>query len=242
VLFETLFPNVKELEKGPLAADRANLMLEDMLLALNRMHGSDDVRSGFEKVTGKLGLAAYVALQYPEAKKQLIALGRPADVVEKMAPAQVVALRAVSVIRSLADDQAKCFSLPYPQARAELARVKERAAKLRKDNSTDVLITLFALTLPAVEKVHEAHARIERRLTGLRAVEAIRMHAAANRGQLPKALADVTLVPVPDDPHTGKPFGYAVEGSTFTLTAPPPPGEQPNRANDFTYKVTLRGK
>jgi hypothetical protein len=211
-----------------------------MLAALRRTNGPDDLPSGFEKVAGKVGLAAYVALQYPEAKKQLIALGRPADVVEKMAPAQVVALRAVSVIRTLADDQAKCFSLPYPQARAELARVKERADKLRKENSTDVLITMFALTLPAVEKVHEAHARIERRLTAIRAVEAVRMHAAANGGLPPKALADVTLVPVPTDPNTGKPFEYTADGKTFTLTAAVPAGEKPMANNNYTYRVSIR--
>lgn len=242
VLFESLFPNVKELEKGPVSADRANLMLEDMLAALRGKNGPDENPPGLAQVAGKFGLAAYVALNYPDAKKQLVALGRPAEEVDKMPAAQVVALRAVGVIRALSDDQTKCFSLPYPQAKAELARVRERAAKVKKENGSDVLIHLFLLTLPAVDKVYEAHARTGRRLAGLRAVEAIRLHAAANGGLPPKALSDITLVPVPDDQNTGKPFGYTADGSTFTLTAPPPPGETPTASNNFQYRVTVRGK
>ena len=47
---------------------------------------------------------------------------------------------------------------------------------------------------------------------------------------------------MPDDPNTGKPFGYAADGNTFTLTAPPPAGEEVNGANSFRYEVTVRGK
>ncbi|MDB5310293.1 MAG: hypothetical protein JWO38_4495 [Gemmataceae bacterium] len=240
MLFETLFPNAKEFEKGPVSTDRANQMLEDTLGAFRRTAGGEGMPSGFESVAGKLGLTAYVALHYPDAKKQLIALGRPAAEVDKMPPAQVVALRSVTLIRALTDDQAKCFSLPYPQARAELARVQARTATVVKENQTDVLIQLFSLTLPAMEKVYQAHTRTDRRLAGLRAVEAVRMYAAANNGQIPKQLADVTLVPVPDDPNTGKPFEYAADGKTFTLTAPATAGEQANSSNSFRYVVTIR--
>jgi hypothetical protein len=239
LFFEGVFPNIREFEKGPVSAERANLMLDEMLRSFTR-YDADPRGNDLLNVLGKFGLAAYVGLHYKDAKAELIAAGRPAEQVEKMPPAQVVVLRAVGMYRSLSDDQAKCFSLPYPQARAELARVRERAKRVIAANETDVLVRMIALTLPATEKVYEAFARTERRFAGLRAVEAVRMHAAANNGQLPRSLADVTLVPVPDDPNTGKPFEFAAAGNAFTLIAPPPEKEEPHSANSFRYEVSLR--
>ena len=242
LFFESIFPNIREFEKGPVSAERANLMIEEMLGGFRRSADGGPAGDDPLAVIGKLGVTTYVALHYQEAKKQLIAAGRPAAEVEKMPATQVVVLRSVGVYRALSDDQAKCFHLPYPKAKAELAKIKERAAKLSKENETDLLVRLFTLMLPATEKVYEAHARTGRRFAGLRAVEAVRMHAAANNGQPPKALADITLVPVPDDPNTGKPFEYSATGNTFVVTAPPPAGDPPHAANNFRYEVTIRGK
>src|SRR4029079_3378426 len=106
-----------------------------------------------------------------------------------------------------------------PEARAELVKVRERADKLKKDTG-DTILTVFAMNLPAVEKVFEAHDCTHTHVAALRAVEAVRLFAAANEGKLPKSLADVKSVPVPDDPFTGKPFGYAAKANAFTLTRP----------------------
>jgi hypothetical protein len=231
-LFDNLFPNAKALEKGPVSADRANAILEEMLTAFHSMGGSD-VQVGL----GGLGTAGYVALNAGEARKRLIELGWTPASVEKLPPSQAVALRAIAAYRAFTDDQTKCFSLPYPEARAELARVRQRADKLK---TSDTITAVFVLTLPAVEKVFEAHARTARRIAALRTIEAVRLHAAASGGALPKALADITLVPVPDDPCTLKPFEYVVTDSTFALTGPPPTGERPTLSNSVRYAVTLR--
>ena len=53
-------------------------------------------------------------------------------------------------------------------------------------------------------------------------------------------LDDITEVPVPSDPMTGRPFQYRHEGDTATLTAPPPPGEKPNPNNSLVYEVVLK--
>jgi hypothetical protein len=239
ILFDSLFPDLRELEKGPVSAERANVAAADMFRKLRRIGGGEDDPA--DDPLGKVELGTYVTLQAPAARKQLIAMGRPAEEVEKMPPAQAVVLRAAAVLRSLSDDQAKCFSLPYPQATKELGAVRERANQLAKDNAGDVFIKLFLLALPATEKVYEAHARLERRLAGLRAVEAVRLYAAAHGGTPPKTLADVP-VPVPDDPYTLKPFGYTVDGHTFTLDAPSVNGEPAHAGNSFRYQVTIRGK
>ena len=121
-------------------------------------------------------------------------------------------------------------------------RVHERIKKTTAGKDADPLVRMFALTAPAVEKVFVAHGRTDRRLAGLRVVEAVRLHAAANGGRPPKSLSDITLVPIPDDPHTGKPFEYTSEGNTFTVNAPPPPGLETSPAWNFRYEVTIRGK
>jgi hypothetical protein len=234
-LFDNLFPNAKALEKGPVPAEKANAIVADMLTAFATM-GDPDNPNG---AGAAFGTAAYVTLHGTAARKQLVELGWAAETVEKMPPAQAVALRAITVYRTFTDDQTKCFSLPFPEARTELAKARERADKLTKDTS-DHIIKSFALTLPAVEKVHEAHARTARRIAALRAVEAIRLHAALNEGKLPKTLADVKVVSVPDDPYTLKPFEYAVKDDTFTLSGPPPADEKPSRSNNFRYEVALK--
>jgi hypothetical protein len=207
-----------------------------MLTAFQTM-GNEDMKVG----AGGFGLAGYVALNAPGARKQLIELGWAPATVEKMPPAQVIGLRAIVAYRTMTDDQTKCFSLPYPEAKAELAKVRVRAEKLKKD-SGDAIVAVFSQTLPAVEKVYEAHARLNRRITALRVVEAIRLHAAANNGKLPKSLADITVVPVPEDPYTQKPFEYTAKDNSFTLTGVPPTGEKPSLNNNLRYEVTLRAK
>src|SRR5688572_32546570 len=75
----------------------------------------------------------------------------------------------------------------------------------RPPRSTLFPYTTLFRSLPAVEKVYEAHARTARRIAALRVVEAIRLHAAVE-GKLPKALADVKVVPVPErsEEHTSE--------------------------------------
>ncbi|HEX5269924.1 MAG TPA: hypothetical protein VFW33_05535, partial [Gemmataceae bacterium] len=88
--------------------------------------------------------------------------------------------------------------------------------------------------------VYGAAARLDRRIAALRCVEALRLYAAAHDGKLPVALADVKEVPIPDDPMTGKPFAYKVDGDTATITAGPPPGDPTPAQNTLIYELTLR--
>jgi hypothetical protein len=81
--------------------------------------------------------------------------------------------------------------------------------------------------------------RLDRRIAALRCVEALRMYAA-DKGRWPAKLDDVTAVPIPLDPATGKPFDYRVEGDTFTLSADPPENEKPSAANAIRYVITLK--
>jgi hypothetical protein len=88
--------------------------------------------------------------------------------------------------------------------------------------------------------VQSAQTRLDRKIAALRVIEALRLHAAANDGRLPDKLTDITLVPVPDDPGTGKPFGYERDQDTATLTSQIP-GEKPE-VSGLRYRLTVRKK
>ena len=151
---------------------------------------------------------------------------------------QAFVLHEVLVYDSFYDDTIKWYGVPYRQARAGLARVEQRLKATRSDPTLGGIFA--ALLLPAVDKVMFASVRLDRRLDALRCVEALRLYAAAHEGKLPEKLADVTAVPLPADPVTGKPFAYRRDGATATLSGPAPAGQEPNLSNSITYEITLK--
>ena len=71
----------------------------------------------------------------------------------------------------------------------------------------------------------------------LRVIEALRLHAAANNGQLPDKLEAVTIVPVPNDPGSDKPFEYHKDGDKATLTSVVPGARD---TKGLRYQITMR--
>jgi hypothetical protein len=65
------------------------------------------------------------------------------------------------------------------------------------------------------------------------------MYAAEHGGTWPEKLTDVA-VPLPDDPFTGKPFRYHVDGPTAHVRGTPPPGEENNPGFNVRYELTIR--
>ena len=177
------------------------------------------------------------------AKKDLLARGHTAKEIEAMPPAQVLLLSGYEQYLELRDDQQKWICLPYPEAEAGLKRSVEKHKKLQDENETDAVLAFNMLMLSdALGKIYSSSARTERKVAALRVIEAIRLHAAATNGQLPAKLSNITVVPVPDDPLRGKPFDYTRTGTTFTLSAPTPFGEEPGRYNTQSYEITLKAK
>ena len=233
VYLESVLPGLKAIERGPVTADQAAQAIDTLFNSLKDANENNLGRS----LSSKLGVIGYAALYHDQARKELVDKGWSAKSLDAMPPAQVVLLRGVGLYRELKDEQKKLYSLPYPIAMKTMAATKEKVKTLRE--GSDPLAALFSLAVPAGEKLFEAHARTERRIALLRAVEAVRLYAAAHAGQPPKALADAP-VPVPDDPLTGTPFEYKAAGNVATLSAPPPVGEAANAINAMGYVVTVR--
>ena len=134
------------------------------------------------------------------------------------------------------DDEAyKLNNLPYWQARLCLKELNDRATNADYRADLGVLSPLGSGSL----KMVYTKARLQRRIELLRCVEAIRLYAAAHQGTLPAALGDIHEVPIPDDPVTGKAFGYTLSGGRAILTGPPPAGEEAYPHNTVRIEIAL---
>jgi hypothetical protein len=160
--------------------------------------------------------------------------GLSAEKVEAMPPAQVLLLYMVGTYNEDRDDWHRVAYLPYPQARPMF----DAAAKRLRQAPISEGHLPARLLLAGLDRVMDGQVRLERNLTALRVVEALRMHAAVHDGKFPDKLDDVTVVPIPDDPGTGKPFAYSRAGDTATIFSQIPAESQPN--SGIRYRVTIR--
>ena len=102
-----------------------------------------------------------------------------------------------------------------------------------------------ALTRPALrnqldaphQRVRILMHRLEGDVAALQCMEALRHHAATHEGQLPNHPSEITGVPVPVDPGTGKPFTYRYEGSRAVLEVSAPKGGTPR--DSTRYEITV---
>lgn len=193
----------------------------------------------YERTKFRLALIAITAKCYPEAKRFLLSQGKSPETVEAMPRFQVVLLFALAEYDRLFDEMVKWQGLPYWQARPGLDKAIQGVKEEKVKAGELERIPLAALLIPAVEKVFFSTTRIDRKIAALRCIEAIRLYGAGHDGKLPGALSEITEVPIPIDPVTGKEFEYRVEEGKAVLAAPPPAGEKPSSGNYLKYELTL---
>lgn len=173
--------------------------------------------------------AALVAVRaYPAAKRELVGRGYDPARVEAMPVGQVLAIRQKFVDDVIAQEMLKSTFLP-PAAAAGIAAKSEQLLKGQgylgpPFAETGETIPLMSLLAPATRAAGQAGWRLDTNLAALRVVEAVRMHAAAT-GALPKTLAEIAAVPVPENPASGEPFPYSSDGRTAVLEAVAVPGQ-----------------
>ncbi|MFL5340251.1 MAG: hypothetical protein ACJ8F7_08860 [Gemmataceae bacterium] len=222
----TIFPEIDELRRGPIPLDQAQKYLDEFVQRC-KLWGIANL-SPQELTVQALAI-------YPKAKAALVQAGRPQAEVDAMPVPQVLLLHSAEEFFRQRDELFKWAPLPFPEAYSGMVKMSReiRAAKARGD-----ILPPAADLAPAVEKVMQANMRADRRFAMLRVVEAVRLYAADHDGRPPAKLADVTDVPIPTDPGTGKPFEYAVKGDHATITGPDPTGETPTLG--MVYNVTLK--
>ncbi len=156
--------------------------------------------------------------------------------VEAMSAAQVLLLYNLSTYQEYRDAAFGNFYLPQSESiPAFVAADKQLIAGPVSEGQ--IAARLF---LPALGKVVLAQMRLDRNIAALRITEGLRIYAAAHEGRFPEKLSDVTEVPIPNDPGTGKPFEYSREGDVTTISARITGDAIPN--NGVRYRITMRKK
>jgi hypothetical protein len=232
---EYQFPELTDLDR-PRAPEQWDALLKKVRTEFERILSFDP-----NKQPTPPGMApndpAIKSPDLPAAKKYLTEqLHKPAAEVNAMPPARVVLLYVVAVYKEFTQDEFKAAYLPYLKAGPVLAAAQKR---LVTAPATEGVRYAKAL-IPAFNKVLASQNRLERKIAALRGIEALRLYAAAHDGQLPDKLSQVTAVPVPDDPGTGKPFEYQRDGQGAVLISRIP--REPLEFNGLRYRVTIRKK
>jgi hypothetical protein len=183
---------------------------------------------------GRAALTGYALWMYPTARDYMISTGYTREEVEAMHPARVVVNHVIGLYQIQRDDMFKWFCLPYHQGWEEVAECERRRQGSKDPSQTSVLAQLL---LPALGAARFNAARHHRTMELARLIEAIRMYAAENDGRLPGSLDEITSVPVPNDPVTGRPFGFSREGDAVVIESIPP---QPQHAARHRLRVEVR--
>jgi len=176
--------------------------------------GSGLTRPSLEDLRGHAAFLALIARSYPEAKRALLSEGVPPRRIEAMPAIQVVALHSYRRYLIQRDDLFKWMLLPHPRDHAGLSEASKRINERRTSSIP------FGQLLPPVRSMSAGVDRIERRFAVLRIIEGLRQYAASHNGALPLSLAALSRTPAPDDPATGQPFAYKLDGETAILSAP----------------------
>jgi hypothetical protein len=222
--FHRSFPQLRDADKPSLTKEQADSLAAEVFNVMAKMCYPDA-----PEWQGKLAASLTVPTLLPQAKKDLIARGRKKETVEEMPASQVVLIWFAEEYNRERDEILKCYLLPAEQALPMLEEIDKKDKEARKKAEGTLVIQgtwMLRQLTPAILKVYEANLRTERMVATLRTVEAIRLYAAAHDGKLPDAVKDITEVPLPSDPRTGKSFDefYKRDGDKATFEVPLHPG------------------
>ncbi|MEQ9407067.1 MAG: hypothetical protein RIK87_05050 [Fuerstiella sp.] len=214
------------------AAGKWSSTLDDLgVLSGNGVIGDSDVR---------IILAVASVTLADQARQRLHAAGFTEQKLATMPALQIVLVDAARELRRVGDDLGKAHLLPPTLARPLFEREDQKFQKwVTKNRPSSIASVIGGLLYPAVTQASEAETRLVMTYHRLMTLEALRMHAAANGGQLPASLDQLDPVPALPDPYSGQPFGYQVQSSdehtTVTLTAAGPRAFKPQQLLRATF-------
>jgi hypothetical protein len=162
------------------------------------------------------------------ARRRLVEAGCAEALVRGLPPSQLILLDERREFEVQRDERTKLLGL-------RLWQVDSLAGGLQEEGGGN---GLFADLLPKTIELYRARAQLERQIALLRHVEALRLYAAGHDGKLPARLCDIS-VPLPDDPFTGKPFDYTVEGTTAHIRGESRSGEGTKARCKVHYEVMI---
>jgi hypothetical protein len=225
------FPALRNLENEVLTPAQASAIVSGFMKKMEEWDGG----MGDVPFEGLLPLG-WVMLHYADAKQFLARKGFSQQRIEAMPAAQAVLVYQKQEYQELLDSMFKWFALPYHQAQPHLDKSEQMFDDDHRNKG--IKTNLFRTFLPALSRIAFLQARMDRNIALLRTIEAIRMFAADHSGRLPGSLAEITSVPIPTDPVTGKDFLYdRVDTRNALLEAPVAPAESRKRP---VYELTIK--
>jgi hypothetical protein len=236
-MVENMFPFFKRLDGPPMSDAEVQNAVAEMRKRF------DDLGLVQQSELDKVAQAAQLIQAHGDAKRRLQARGRwTAEQVEAMPMFQAVALSCLLDYRDSYDEMAKWAHAPngfrHPGYKKSAEQFADAAGRIDRLFFRGLLRDVGG-SPQFLSRVYGAGERVDRRFAALTCVEALRQYAARN-GKWPDTLDDVTDVPVPVDPVTGKPFEYKVQDDVATLATPPVPGVQGSPPSAVKYELTLR--
>ncbi|MGN6544003.1 MAG: hypothetical protein ACTHK7_03065 [Aureliella sp.] len=164
-----------------------------------------------DSTTDNLGFSVTVAAMTArsKAKQQLIDAGWKKEEVEAMPPTRALLIDTHRELRRWADELEKVSLLPYALSNDLSEQAMRRLDRWTAENRyQSVAASIASLLFPGYDGLRRAVARVEFQRHRLMVVEALRMHAAAHQGKLPKRLDELEPAPAPLNPFTNRPFDY----------------------------------
>ena len=226
-----MVPRLRNLESARLTRQQWRELSDDLAKAMATYLGGQG-RSG-PSGRGKAGLTAMAIWLYPRAKQYVISKGKTPKEVEAMPVQQVITIYTLETYVHVKDESFKWFHVPYWQAREGMQKADQTLGQAGRQYPGNPFLAL----VPALSRAYFLTTRVDQKIAALRCVEAVRMYAAGHEGKLPANLGEITEVPIPIDPITGKGFVYKVVGNTITLEGPAPKGV--SARDRLRYEVTF---
>jgi hypothetical protein len=226
-----IFPAMLDPESQEHSPEEWAALLAKSAVDMQAVAGGAPKLDQFAMQMATTGLAL---VTYSDAKQRLIAGGMDHDRVEKMPVGQVIAVDASREYRRVAQELEKSLYLPFHLGQERYAKSEKLLLggnKFQRGYGGVVA----SLLLPALSGVYQSQVRVDREVNALQVVEAIRLRAAET-GELPARLDEIKSVYLPDNPATGKPFQYRLDGDTAVLDLPQSDGI---RAQAWRYEIKL---
>jgi hypothetical protein len=140
--------------------------------------------------------------------------GLPADQVAGLDSFKVVCTFWYQQYVDAMEEQRAMATMPYAIQIPLMKAAEDRYAQELKEESANPFLVLIG---SAFTRAAATFWRGDRMRAALTDVEAIRSYAAGHDGALPAQLTDIKDTPALDNPLTGKPFDYRVDGENATL-------------------------
>lgn len=227
------FPQLRDLESKVLTPAEASAVASNFIEKIQTLSGG----AGDVPFKGLISVG-WVMMHYSDAKEFLACKGYSQERIEALPAAQAVLIYQKQEYMEMLDNMFKWFEIPYSQAQPHLQKNKKLIGDHRRNRG--IKMNLFSSLLPGLSRVTFLYARLDRNIALLRTIEAIRMFASDHSGELPGSLAEITAVPIPSDPVTGKDFIYhRIDARNACLEAPVAPDERKRRP---VYELTIKPK